>query len=142
MNKALNILTGNGLRKTAVRQGILEVFLDSDMAISQQHIEHKLENNFEKVDRITVYRTLKTFEQKGIIHKAIDGTPTPKYALCADDCTEHEHHDTHAHFHCDDCGKTYCIEEVEAPKIKAPKGFKVKSTHLVIHGICSDCCAV
>ena len=139
MSKALDILVENGLRKTAMRQGVLEIFLDSDMAISQQLIETSLEKQFDKVDRITIYRTLKTFEQKGIIHKAIDGTHTPKYALCVDDCTEHEHHDTHAHFHCDDCNKTYCIEELEAPKIKAPKGFKVKSTHLVINGFCNDC---
>jgi len=139
MNKALNILVENGLRKTAMRQSVLEIFLDSDIAISQQLIETSLEKQFDKVDRITIYRTLKTFEQKGIIHKAIDGTHTPKYALCVDDCTEHEHHDTHAHFHCDDCSKTYCIEELEAPKIKAPKGFKVKSTHLVINGLCNDC---
>jgi len=139
MNKALDILVENGLRKTAMRQSVLEIFLDSDIAISQQLIETSLEKQFDKVDRITIYRTLKTFEQKGIIHKAIDGTHTPKYALCVDDCTEHEHHDTHAHFHCDDCSKTYCIEELEAPKIKAPKGFKVKSTHLVINGLCNDC---
>lgn len=139
MNKALDILVENGLRKTAMRQGVLEIFLDSDIAISQQLIEASLEKQFDKVDRITIYRTLKTFEQKGIIHKAIDGTHTPKYALCVDDCTEHEHHDTHAHFHCDDCSKTYCIEELEAPKIKAPKGFQVKSTHLVINGLCNDC---
>lgn len=139
MNKALDILVENGLRKTVMRQGILEIFLDSDIAISQQLIETSLEKQFDVVDRITIYRTLKTFEQKGIIHKAIDGTHTPKYALCVDDCTEHEHHDTHAHFHCDDCSKTYCMEELEAPKIKAPKGFKVKSTHLVINGLCSDC---
>ncbi len=139
MNKALDILVENGLRKTVMRQGVLEIFLDSDIAISQQLIETSLEKQFDVVDRITIYRTLKTFEQKGIIHKAIDGTHTPKYALCVDDCTEHEHHDTHAHFHCDDCSKTYCMEELEAPKIKAPKGFKVKSTHLVINGLCSDC---
>ncbi len=139
MNKALDILVENGLRKTVMRQGVLEIFLDSDIAISQQLIETSLEKQFDVVDRITIYRTLKTFEQKGIIHKAIDGTHTPKYALCVDDCTEHEHHDTHAHFHCDDCSKTYCMEELEAPKIKAPKGFKVKSPHLVINGLCSDC---
>lgn len=139
MNKALDILVENGLRKTVMRQGILEIFLDSDIAVSQQHIETSLVKQFNRVDRITVYRTLKTFEQKGIIHKAIDGTHTPKYALCADDCTEHAHHDTHAHFHCDDCGKTYCIDEVEAPKTKAPKGFKVNSTHLVMNGLCEDC---
>ncbi|NRB51248.1 MAG: transcriptional repressor [Saprospiraceae bacterium] len=139
MDKALDILVDNGLRKTVMRQGILEIFLESDMAVSQQHIEATLTKQFERVDRITVYRTLKTFEQKGIIHKAIDGTHTPKYALCTDNCSEHAHHDAHAHFHCDDCGKTFCIEEVSPPKVNAPKGFVVKSTHLVMNGRCDNC---
>ncbi|MBR9920407.1 MAG: transcriptional repressor [Bacteroidetes bacterium] len=135
MSTATEILKQNGLRKTHVRLQVLDLFLSSDAALAHQ----QLESNLEDVDRITLYRTLKTYEQKGIIHRAMDGTLTAKYALCETGCPEHEHHHSHAHFHCESCGKTICIEEIEAPKVGLPAGFKVHNTHLVIQGECGAC---
>lgn len=136
MNKSVEqLLETHGLRKTSVRTRVLEIFIAAKEALSH----HDIESNFDQVDRITLYRTLKTFEDKGLIHKAIDGSDKPKYALCQSGCDEHEHHDHHAHFHCDDCGKTYCLEEIEAPAVKTPGGFKVATTHLVVTGQCETC---
>ena len=94
MEETLRILTANKLSKTEVRKKVLSLFISSDNALSLQEIE----SSFEKIDRITLYRTLKTFESKGIIHKAIDGTNHPKYAMCEESCDEHNHNDNHAHF--------------------------------------------
>lgn len=136
MNRSVEqLLETHGLRKTSVRTQVLEIFAAAKEALSHSDIE----SNFDQVDRITLYRTLKTFEDKGLIHKAIDGSDKPKYALCQSGCDEHEHHDHHAHFHCDDCGKTYCLEEIEAPAVKTPGGFKVATTHLVVTGQCEAC---
>lgn len=135
MEKSLKILETIGLRKTDTRKGILNLFLESDAALSLPEIEGAIKN----LDRITLYRTLKTFESKGIIHRAIDGTPNPKYALCQNECTEHQHLDYHAHFHCRDCGKTTCLENVGIPKISIPKGYKVEETAIVISGKCLAC---
>ena len=41
-----------------------------------------LEKAFPRADRITIYRTLKTFEEKGIVHGIEEGTTEVKYALC------------------------------------------------------------
>ncbi|MDX1939627.1 MAG: transcriptional repressor [Saprospiraceae bacterium] len=131
------LLEAHSLRKTVVRNQVLDIFLNAREALSHSDIE----SHFEQVDRITLYRTLKTFEDKGLIHKAIDGSDKPKYALCHSGCDEHEHHDHHAHFHCDDCGKTYCLDEIEAPAVSAPGGFQVASTHLVVTGKCEQCVA-
>lgn len=129
------ILETHQLRKTAVRVQVLEIFLDKQEAFSHADIERQMD----QIDRITLYRTLKTFEDKGVIHKAIDGSDKVKYALCHHGCDEQEHHDAHAHFHCDDCGKTYCLDEVEAPAVPAPGKFKVAMTHLVMTGQCEMC---
>lgn len=129
------ILETHQLRKTAVRVQVLEIFLNQQEAFSHADIERQMD----QIDRITLYRTLKTFEDKGVIHKAIDGSDKVKYALCHHGCDEHEHHDAHAHFHCDDCGKTYCLDEVEAPAVRAPGKFKVAMTHLVMTGRCETC---
>ena len=136
MNQSIiYLLEQHNLRKTAMRARVLEIFLHHREALSHNDIE----SQFDQVDRITLYRTLKTFEDKGLIHKAIDGSEKAKYALCNSGCDEHEHHDHHAHFHCDDCGKTYCLDTIEAPAISAPLGFQVAETYLVVKGKCEAC---
>ncbi len=136
MKESIQILKSNGLSKTEVRKKVLELFIDSEVALSLPDIE----SSFDKLDRITLYRTLKTFENKGIIHKAIDGTNHPKYAMCEEDCDEHHHKDNHAHFHCTACNKTICLEEVPTPNIpNIPTGYTVQETTLILSGICDNC---
>lgn len=129
------ILDSHDLRKTRVRREVLHVFLQSKKALGNKEIE----THFDQLDRITLYRTLRTFEDHGIIHKAIDGSDRPKFALCSVECTEEEHRDDHAHFHCEQCGKTLCLEEVETPDVHAPNGIQVTNTHVVLTGLCKDC---
>jgi Fur family ferric uptake transcriptional regulator len=131
-------LQSAGLRKTQMRKEVLQLFLSSPgQALSNRELEDVLED----ADRITLYRTLKTFEQSGVIHQAVDGSGITKYALCTDDCTTHAHHDHHAHFHCRQCERTICLEEVGSPRIKLPAGFEAEQIHLVVEGICDRCAA-
>jgi Fur family ferric uptake transcriptional regulator len=129
------LLLAHQLRRTQFREQVLGIFLRYNEALSQKDIEA----NLPEPDRITLYRTLKTFEERGLIHRAIDGSDRLKYALCGGHCTEHAHHDHHAHFHCNRCNRTFCIDEVSAPQLESPVGFKVESTHLIINGRCSSC---
>lgn len=134
--QADKLLRQRKLRNTKARNDILQVFLRVDKALSKNDIE----SHFKEIDRITLYRTLKIFEEKGIIHEAIDGTATPRYALCEDcDAGEHMHH--HAHFHCKECGSTYCIDEIAPPDISAVKRVKIQDVELVLKGICENCMA-
>ncbi len=133
---SIQILEQSGLSKTEVRKKVLALFIESQSALSLSDIE----SAFSKIDRITLYRTLKTFETKGIIHKAVDGTNHPKYAMCEASCSEHKHHDNHAHFHCLSCGKTVCFEQVANPSIpEVLNGYTVEETTLILSGTCKDC---
>lgn len=131
----LQILRNHQLRKTKVRMAVLSQFLKNKRAVSHADMEVALPN----MDRITLYRTLKTFVEKGVIHQAIDGTNAAKYALCHANCDEHEHHDNHAHFHCTNCGDTMCLDNVAMPKIQVPQGYLVVNSQLVLEGICLNC---
>lgn len=135
MEKVLSILKANNLRVTPVRKDLLEIFITSNSALSNQDIEDKLE----EVDRITLYRTLKSFQEKGIIHRAFDGTDIPKYAACSESCDVHAHHDEHLHFHCSECDNTFCVDEIKIPKLEMPKGFTAQKTNIVVDGICENC---
>ena len=130
------ILKTNNLSVTDSRKKILGLFLSSQGALAHADIE---KNAGEKFDRVTVYRTLQVFVDKGIIHTI----PTPdnsiKYALCKDECSEGHHHDHHIHFQCKECGNTYCLDEVTTPDIKLPKGYAPEQIEVVISGVCKTC---
>lgn len=131
-----SILKSNKLSITDSRKKILGLFMGKEGALAHADIE---KGAGEKFDRVTVYRTLQTFVEKGIIHTI----PTPdnsiKYALCKDECTEGHHHDHHVHFQCSECGNTYCLDEVTTPEIKLPKGYSPEHIEVVINGICKNC---
>ncbi len=135
MTKTENLLKNHNLRITQVRKNVLSLFLDQDEALSNHFIESQLE----KVDRVTLYRTLKSFEEKGLIHKAFDGSDISKYALCSSDCSEDHHQDSHAHFHCEKCGKTLCMDDIPSPNSSLPSGYQLHSTHLILKGYCNEC---
>lgn len=136
MDAASNQLLKNfKLRSTPSRQAILGLFLNKDYALSHGDIEKEVENY---LDRVTVYRTLKTFLTRGLIHKVLDDEGSLKYALCADTCTSAHHHHDHVHFKCTSCGQTNCLDVV-IPLIKLPRGYKAEETNLLIQGICGHC---
>jgi Fur family ferric uptake transcriptional regulator len=136
MNNLLDILKKNQLSITDGRKKILELFLNSPGALAHADIEKSTGEIF---DRVTVYRTLQTFVDKGIIHNIPTTDNSILYALCKQDCEAGHHHDNHVHFICDVCFKTTCLDDVTVPEVKLPKGFKPKHAQMVVGGVCDDC---
>ena len=130
------LLQRNQLKVTAPRLGVLKIISDREAAISQPVLEKIIGN---EVDRVTLYRILRTFEEKGILHKVIDLNGTANYAICSSDCTSHQHHDEHFHFNCTECKSVYCLNDLHLPAIQIPKGFKAESVNLSITGVCNHC---
>jgi len=135
LNKVDQILKDHGLRVTNMRKNILEIFSEKRIALSNNDIEKELEFP----DRITVYRTLKKFEESGILHRVYDTSDNAKYALCINGCDEENHLDGHVHFECNACGNTICLDDTPFPMIKAPSGYIGSKTEILISGICKSC---
>src|ERR1051325_5125144 len=135
MERVESILKQNSLSITGSRKKILNLFLAHSRALAHNDIERK---TGEKFDRVTVYRTLQTFVQKGIIHTIPTADNSIRYALCKE-CEEGHHHDEHVHFVCTNCGRTICLDDVVSPKIELPEGYVVQDVQVVINGICKDC---
>lgn len=131
-----DILKQNRLSITGSRVKILELFLAKENALSHCDIEKNTDESF---DRVTVYRTLQTFVERGIIHLIPTTDNSIKYALCKNDCGAGHHHDNHVHFICDECSKTICLEDVNVPAVKLPKGFTSQHAEMVVTGICGEC---
>ena len=135
-NRLNDILRRKHLSITDSRKKILSLFLSSKDALAHGDIESKAG---EKFDRVTVYRTLQTFVEKGIIHTIPTADNSIRYALCKDQCSEGHHHDHHVHFVCTNCGNTYCLDDVVTPDIKLPKGYVSSQIEVLIKGICKNC---
>ena len=136
---ALQLLETQHLKRTQVRTNVLDLFLSKPHALSQPDVEIALAKQF---DRITVYRTLRTFEEKGLIHKVIDLQGTTRFALCSQECHDddsHAHHDAHIHFHCTICEQVYCGSQPPDLKITMPPGFEMHDFQVQVTGICKFC---
>jgi len=136
MSRAYKILRDFALRSTESRTEILNLFIARHHALSYTDLEREVAPRY---DRVTVYRTLKTFLDKGVIHKVLDDTGTLKYALCSSACSEQAHHHNHVHFKCSRCGQTNCLENVEIPAVTLPDGYRPTELNLLIQGVCRAC---
>ena len=136
MQDTLNILERNGLSVTEGRKKILDLFMATEGALAHADIEKQTAQAF---DRVTVYRTLQTFVDKGIIHQIPTTDNSVLYALCKHNCEQGHHHDNHVHFICADCDKTICLDDVTVPEVRLPKGFQPLQSAMVVTGICNEC---
>jgi Fur family ferric uptake transcriptional regulator len=137
MNQQIqHLLKRNQLSVTDSRSKILELFFQQNGALAHADIEKKSGASF---DRVTVYRTLQTFVEKGIIHTIPTADNSILYALCKDECSEGHHHDHHVHFVCGQCSNTICLEDITVPEIKLPDGYQVTQVEVVVNGVCKEC---
>lgn len=132
-----DILRSKHLTVTQSRKTILALFQGNMGALAHNDIEKK---TGEKFDRVTIYRTLQTFVDKGILHTIPTADNAVLYALCKVECTiTGHHHDNHVHFICDKCNITYCLDSVVTPEVRLPRGFKPKVIDVVVTGVCKNC---
>lgn len=127
-------LVARNVQPTAMRILVMRYLMEQITAVSLTDIEE----GFAQSDRVTLYRTLKTFEKKGIVHAIADGTIT-RYALCPDDCETDTHVDAHLHFQCMLCDRLYCLPAITIPTLNLPANYSVSELNLTARGICNAC---
>ncbi|MEL6194752.1 MAG: transcriptional repressor [Bacteroidota bacterium] len=137
MHTAKSILNKYQLRSTNSRIQILTLFLQKGVALSEPDLEESLQG---LCDRVTIYRSLNTYLDKGVIHRVLDDSGVMKFALCKESCnsTEKHTHD-HVHFKCSVCGDTRCLHEATIPSISLPAGYNAKEANMLISGTCPNC---
>ncbi|MBE8714556.1 Fur family transcriptional regulator [Sphingobacterium hungaricum] len=130
------VLRENKLKVTQPRLRVLDLINAKQTAISQPELEKVVGT---EIDRVTLYRILANFEEKGILHKIFDLNGTATYALCSTNCSQDHHHDQHAHFICSSCNSIFCLEEISLPTIKIPSNFKLQEVAVNAVGLCDKC---
>jgi Fur family ferric uptake transcriptional regulator len=124
-------LRERGMRMTPQRQRVVDAVTVLVHATPDQVAEAVPE-----VDLTTVYRTLETLEQIGVLAHTHLGHGAPSYRLAADD---------HIHVVCHSCSSV-----VDAPaglaeelfgRLESERGFTVDRSHFTVFGTCAACAA-
>lgn len=132
----VKILKDHGLRKTTFRKELLLMFYNSNSSLTAEEIKKSLGKT---TDKVTIYRALDAFEKCGLIHKVPGNSNLTRYAICHSECSSVQHVHNHAHFICDVCNQTFCINDIEIPVVEGTKGFLIKKTKLTLEGACPSC---
>jgi Fe2+ or Zn2+ uptake regulation protein len=133
-NNHKDILKENGFKSTPTRLAVLDVFYKNHKPITALFIYKKLKG---KINEVTVYRTLSSFEKCGILKK-VD--------LRSDSICFELNNDHHHHMICVKCGAIEDFKEsTEVEKLlgqiveKSIKFKKIKEHSLELFGYCKVC---
>jgi len=129
-----NLLKSHSLRITDSRIDVLERFYRTSHALSFKDLEDELQD----YDRVTLYRTLNSFIDKGLLHRIPSEDGFASYGLCSTECSESSHHHDHVHFKCNVCGHIECLPDHHVPKVHLP-GYVIEEQNLIVNGVCRVC---
>lgn len=119
---------------TESRLTVLEILAKADKPLSQEQIAGR--SGKKHFDKVTIYRTLESLLQAGLVHKAFMEKRAWHFEL-AHNCTEHQ---CHPHFTCSSCGDTHCLTEISLPMAKSPhQGFVIHRQQVRLEGLCPKC---
>ena len=121
------------LRITKIRLAVLDALSTSPAALSYSVLQDALG----AFDRTTLYRTLLTLTDHGLIHKAYEENGESYYARCFG-CTGKEHQHEHLHLKCSSCGGVECLEISEELKLNLAQ-LPFEEINLSAKGPCSSC---
>ncbi len=126
------LLEKNGLKKTAPRLCILSFISSRQEAVTRACLAKAFEG---QVDRSTLYRLLKIFVKKNILHKLIDCKGTTAYSFFPQQAARQQQ----MHFNCTRCNNLYCLQEKHLPAVQLPTGFTREFSSFITYGICRTC---
>lgn len=130
------ILQRRQVRPTANRITIFKELLKAGSPVSMLELEDRLVT----IDKSSLSRTLGLFASCHLVHIIEDGSGSAKYEVCHGH-THHSVEDMHPHFHCEECGATFCLDDVPVPPVPLPQGYEVHAVNYVIKGRCAACAA-
>lgn len=127
-------LLHHNVKPTANRIVVIKALAESDRPLTMRELEEKILS----IDKSGIFRALSLFRDHHIVH-VIDGEEGGvRYELCRSTCHE-QYDDSHVHFYCEQCHRTFCLTDLALPTIDLPEGYRPTSANYIIHGICPNC---
>ncbi|MCK6530637.1 transcriptional repressor [Myxococcota bacterium] len=130
-------LRSAGLRCTPARLSVLGT-LDA-LGQPVTHADLSAHPDVAGMDDITLYRTLGTLVDAGLIHRVqgIDGA----WRYCVQPRDRAGCPGNHPHFLCTGCRRMECLVDQAMPRVRVPEGAEVRGRHFVVYGRCAACAA-
>jgi Fur family peroxide stress response transcriptional regulator len=123
-----------GLPLTIQRRAILEVLLSRDDHPTADAVATALAKRIEGISRATVYRTLETLVENGLIVRVSHHGAATRYDIRTD---------RHHHLVCDQCGAMTDFDEPGLDALRLPDfaraGFAVRDYSVQVRGRCRKC---
>lgn len=133
-DRARRMLKDTALYCTKTRVAVLKALMQALRPLRQDQIAEQLSG--ETLDRVTIYRTLESLVEVGLVHRAFMHERAWHFEL-ADHCTEKQ---CHPHFTCVSCGTTHCLTDISLPMAKIPhKGYVINRQQVCLEGLCPAC---
>lgn len=130
------ILTQHAVRKTDTRIQVLEVLFKYEHALTYSTLEKELGNSF---DKVTLYRTLHTFEQAGIVHVVPEKAGGETKFVLSRFSFQNNPHTEPIYFTCQVCQHVYCLDNVPTPQLDYSGDFDITSLSISASGVCKNC---
>ena len=131
----LDDLRGSGFKITVPRTTILRALFSHHGPFSAEDIYKRFAKDV--CDVATVYRSLLSLEEAGMLKRCEFGDKTTRYELVGRD--EHQHHH---HVVCKECEKVEVLDDCELESIERfvkRRGYSDVSHLLEFFGVCRDC---
>ena len=127
------------LQQKGVKPTTNRILVFKELAANHQPMSlSALEARMPNMDKSSIFRVLTVLLENEIVHAFEDGRGLLNYELCLSHgaCS---HNDSHIHFYCESCQKSFCLEDIHIPHFTLPEGFCTHSMSFVIKGECPDC---
>ena len=133
-NSIKKLLQNRGLKATKSRVDLLIKMQDYSSAMSYSAIQKQMS----PIDRVTLYRTLESLKENGIIHIAFQENNETYYAICGNSCDENHHQHEHVHFKCTKCNTVTCEKLISKIEVLLPN-YLIDKISVNIEGLCQLC---
>lgn len=130
--RAMHLLKEAGYKRTIHRETLVRFFIKNPGPLTSEDIQLGKKG----LDKVTIYRSLASFESVGLLRKVDFGDGLLRYELNLD---EEEHHH---HVICRQCGKVDVVNHCEISalsEIENQTGYRSIRHSLEFFGICPQC---
>ncbi len=132
-----HLLENSGLGSTPNRLKVLEVIGNNNYPLNAGEIIDILSRSTD-INRVTVYRILDLLVEKKLIDRISGGGRSFHYGLAPN-----EHHQSHPHFYCRECGRMECLNpeslHLDIKPLNRTFPGLIDNVQVCLDGICKNC---
>ena len=130
----VELLEQHGVKPTANRIVVVRALAQAGHPVTLSELEYKILS----IDKSGVFRALTLFREHHLVHAIDDMAGGTRYELCHSH-SDDEDDDLHVHFYCEQCHRTFCLDQTPVPTVSLPDGFQMTSANFIVKGVCPNC---